>query len=152
MTDDRPIPIDLSLLIQRVDELEAQLTRALADLDELAAAAAHTTESHLPTNAVGEPVYGTVTAWVDGYFRRIFTRSIGGEIRWCGQWEAHPEAVTRFEALWRSWEALRLDPNLGIATWLTSYLDPQLAALFSRLGPFAQCTHERHTPCGDLGQ
>jgi len=58
--------------------------------------------------------------------------------------QQHAEALTRLEALWRSWETLRLDPNLGIATWLTNYLDPQLAALTSRIGTFAQCTQERH--------
>ena len=75
----------------------------------------------------------------------MFARSVGGDVRWCSEWRKHPEALTRLEALWRSWEALRLDPNLGIATWLTSYLDPQLVALTSRAGVFAQCTPDRHT-------
>ena len=56
-----------------------------------------------------------------------------------------PEARLRLEALWRSWEALRLDPALGIATWLTNYADPQLAALLHRSGTFARCTPDRHT-------
>ena len=81
----------------------------------------------------------------------LFARSVGGEIRWCNQWQEHPEALTRLEALWRSWEALRLDTALGVATWLTSYLDPQLATLFGRSGTFTQCTPARHVACSQLG-
>jgi hypothetical protein len=73
-----------------------------------------------------------------------FGRPIGGEIRWCAQWREHAEAIGRLEALWRSWEALRLDPGMCMATWLTNYLDPQLAVLLGRGGPFAQCNVDRH--------
>jgi hypothetical protein len=37
-----------------------------------------------------------------------------------------------------------MDPNLGVVTWLTNYLDPQFAALTTRAGTFDQCTPERH--------
>ena len=80
----------------------------------------------------------------------VFARPVGGEIRWCSHWAEHPEALTRLEALWRAWETLRLDPNLGIATWLTNYLDPQLVALTSRAGTFAQCTPDRHAGTAPL--
>ncbi len=92
----------------------------------------------------GAPAFPSVDAWVDGYFMVVFPRPVGGEHRWCARWREHPEALTRFEALWRSWETLRLDPGLGIATWLTSFLDPQFAALTSRSGTFAACTPDRH--------
>ena len=87
---------------------------------------------------------------MDEYFTVVFARPVGGEIRWCSHWSEHPEALTRLEALWRAWETLRLDPNLGIATWLTNYLDPQLVALTSRAGTFAQCTPDRHAGTAPL--
>jgi len=148
-----------------LDELHAEITRLRADLDDLTAAVIPTfpqdagdrftpggddardaagAEGAETRSAQVEPAFDTLQAWVDGYFSVVFTRSVGGEHRWCGQWQDHPEAVTRLEALWRSWEALRLEPNLGIATWLTSFLDPQLAALTSRSGTFAACTPDRH--------
>ena len=46
-----------------------------------------------------------------GYFLPMFRRPLGGEFRWCPQWWAHPEAVSRLTALWRSWEAFRLEPS-----------------------------------------
>ncbi|MEP6463039.1 MAG: DUF4913 domain-containing protein [Frankiaceae bacterium] len=39
------------------------------------------------------------------------------------------EALLRAEALWRSWEAHRLDPERGIAVRLRDFADSQLAAL-----------------------
>lgn len=39
------------------------------------------------------------------YIRDIDDRSA----KWCLEWYFHPEAVSRVEALWRSWEHLRLD-------------------------------------------
>lgn len=157
MTEDPLSPPEARRLVQRVDELEALLRRAVCDLEDLSANqlsgySAPQEREPEATDDVPEPVYSSVAAWVDGYFRMVFARSVGGEIRWCDHWQAHPEAVTRLEALWRSWEALRLDPNLGMATWLTSFLDPQLAALLSRAGTFAQCGQGRHTtPTGLSG-
>jgi len=67
-------------------------------------------------------------------------------MRWCPQWWAHAEALSRLEALWRTWEAARLDPLQGIAVWYRDFCDPRLLVLFSPAGPFAQCTAERHSP------
>lgn len=157
---------DVTRLAARVDELAAGLNRLAAEVEDLATAilpdpldaddlSAHGLgpdderltpgEPSLPDGAAPlQPVFDTLEAWVTEYFTVTFARSIGGEIRWCAHWDQHAEAVTRLEALWRSWETLRLDPNLGIATWLTNYLDPQLAALLSRAGTFAQCSPDRH--------
>ena len=156
MNEDAVSPPDLMRLVQRVDELEALLRRTVCDFEDLTAdqLTGYSTPQEIEPAAADDvlkPVYSSVTAWVDRYFRVIFSRTVGGEIRWCVQWKEHPEAITRLEALWRSWEALRLDPNLGIATWLTNYLDPQLAALLSRSGTFAQCSQGRHTALPCLG-
>jgi hypothetical protein len=151
--DERP---DIRQLAARVDELAAGVARLTADLEDLSAAVlpdeftvpdddgpADSRHGDRETSVIN-PVYGSLEDWVERYFMPTFHRPIGGEIRWCAHWQKHAESITRFEALWRSWETLRLEPNLGMATWLTNFLDPQLAALLGRSGPFAQCTPERH--------
>jgi hypothetical protein len=132
-------------LATRVDELAATIAGLTRDVEDLMAAFTANLD-HADEASPATPAYSTLEDWVDGFFLPTFRRQFGGELRWCNRWPDHPEACLRLEALWRSWEALRLDPTLGIATWLTSYLDPQFAALLSRSGTFATCTPERHTP------
>ena len=91
-----------------------------------------------------QPVYASVEDWVDSHFLPMFRRPLGGEYRWCAQWWRHAEAITRLTALWHAWEALRLQPGTGIATWLRDHLDHQLPVLLSRTGPFAMCTEDEH--------
>ena len=90
------------------------------------------------------PVYDSVEAWVDGQFLPMFRRPLGGEYRWCRQWWQHAEAITRLTALWHSWEALRLEPGTGMATWLRDHLDHHLTVLLGRGGPFAHCSEDEH--------
>ena len=71
-----------------------------------------------------------------GHFVPMFRRPLGGEFRWCAQWYEHAEAITRLTALWHAWEALRLQPGTGMATWLRDHLDHQLPVLLGRTGPF----------------
>jgi hypothetical protein len=133
----------------RLAELGArveQLTSELADLS----AAGPAMDGPGRVYGVPEPAYDSLDEWVAEYFAPTFARSIGGDLRWCASWTDHAEALTRLEALWRAWEALRLDPTTGMVTWLTSYLDPQLAALLSRSGTFAQCSPDRHSATAAL--
>ena len=95
-------------------------------------------------DAAPQPVYGGVEEWVTGQFLPMFRRPLGGEYRWCRQWWRHAEAITRLTALWHSWEALRLEPGTGIASWLRDHLDHQLPVLLGRAGPFAQCSEDEH--------
>lgn len=150
--------VDVVHLTLRIDELAAGLAQLASDVEDLNVALlpsdlapsdldSISSPSRAPSpesDAASEPAYTRLDDWVEQYFLPTFRRPIGGELRWCAQWQEHAEAITRLEALWRSWETLRLDPNLGIATWLTNYLDPLLAVLLSRSGPFAQCTPDRH--------
>ena len=130
-------------LQHQVAELRAEVNGLTTELTDMAS-----TMSVGFLDGGGRPVrqlrYETLDEWVNDYFLPTFKRPIGGEIRWCNQWQQHAEAITRLEALWRSWEHLRLDPALGMATWLTNHLDPQLAALHGRSGTFAQCQPFRH--------
>jgi hypothetical protein len=127
----------------RLDELTAVVSRLSADLEDLAAVVA-VSEDPKGVDPVRSPMYETLDAWVRDYFAPMFSRPIGGEIRWCPRWHEHAEAVSRLEALWRSWERFRLDPALGMATWYSGYLDHQLPLLLGRAGPFSQCSADRH--------
>jgi len=92
------------------------------------------------------PFYGSLLEFVTEGFAPVYCRPTSPTLRWCASWWDHAEAIYRLEALWRSWELYRLEPRLGIASWLRDYLDPQLAVLTSPTGPFAQCTDDRHSP------
>lgn len=49
--------------------------------------------------------------FVDTFLLDTYRRAVGSAARtWCPQWWRHAEAIVRLEALWRSWEHLRLDP------------------------------------------
>ena len=91
-----------------------------------------------------EPLYASVQDWVSEHFLPMYRRPLGGEFRWCPQWWRHAEAITRLTALWQSWEAMRLQPGTGTASWLRDYLDHQLPVLLGRGGPFAQCSEDEH--------
>lgn len=139
-----------------VAELEARLTRLESSyeaLEEALALPSPTTNGSTatggPAEVVPEPLYPNVEAWVVGWFAPTFARRLG-TTRWCAQWWLHAEAIVRLEALWRSWENLRLDPNLGMATWLRDHLDPQRQVLMGDSGPFQACEAGEHNPPPDL--
>jgi hypothetical protein len=96
------------------------------------------------------PHFGSLLEFVVDGFAPVYCRATSPTVRWCPRWWDHAEAIYRLEALWRTWELYRLEPRLGIASWLRDYLDPQLAALTSPTGPFAQCTDDRHSPIKPL--
>src|SRR5437899_2485751 len=125
-----------------VAELDARLTRLESSYEALEEALALPSPAASGSMTAGaaapEPLYSNVEAWVAGWFAPTFARRLG-TARWCAQWWLHAEAIVRLEALWRSWEALRLDPTLGMATWLRDHLDPQRAVLMGDSGPFQAC-------------
>ncbi len=86
-------------------------------------------------------VFGSVDEFVREFLVQLVSRPVGeagrAELRWSARWWESPEALTRLEALWRSWEQLRLDPGLGMSSWFRDHLDPHLSALMSPFGPFA---------------
>ena len=92
------------------------------------------------------PYFATLEDWVVSVFAPTYARRTTPTFRWCCQWWRHPEAISRLEALWRSWEALRLDPLLGMGTWYRDHLDHQLPVLTAAAGPFADCDPTRHFP------
>ena len=85
-----------------------------------------------------ELYYGSVDEFVREQIVPVFRRRVGpGEgLHWAADWWRYPEAVMRLDALWRSWEALRLDAALGISVWIRDHADHHLAVLMSSDGPF----------------
>ena len=100
--------------------------------------------SEPPAESAPRPVFGSTEEWVTCHFIPMYRRPLGGEYRWCAEWWRHAEAITRLTALWHAWEALRLQPGTGMATWLRDHLDHQLPVLLSRSGPFAMCSQDEH--------
>lgn len=138
LTDPNTVTADLDARLRRLEDAYEALEDALAV--PAAAGAAQ---------APPEPRFATLDAWVAGWFTPTFGRRLGAA-RWCATWWRHPEAVVRLEALWRTWEVLRLDPAFGMATWLREHLDPQRGVLFGDEGPFQACDGEAHHPPPDL--
>jgi len=97
---------------------------------------------------VPAPVFGTVEDWAESYFLPMFRRKQGGQYRWCARWWAHAEAVSRLTALWRAWEAMRLEPATGISDWYSAHLDYHLPILLGPDGPFCQCDRSVHQELG----
>ena len=97
-----------------------------------------------PADSAPQPVFSSTEEWVTCHFIPMYRRPLGGEYRWCAEWWRHAEAITRLTALWHAWEALRLQPGTGMATWLRDHLDHQLPVLLSRSGPFAMCSQDEH--------
>lgn len=68
--------------------------------------------------------------------------------KWCRKWYLHAEAVSRLDALWRAYEAMRVGDPTGMAVWWRDYADPLMASLTSTTGTFAGCDARRdqHAP------
>lgn len=85
-----------------------------------------------------ELYYGSVDEFVREYLRQVYRRAINGRSRvWAARWWEYDEAVIRLEALWRSWEHLRLDPSTGMSVWWRDHADHHMAVLMDPDGPFA---------------
>lgn len=84
--------------------------------------------------------FGSPDEFFREYLRWVYRRRIRGDGRtsvWAAEWWRYEEAVIRIEALWRSWEQLRLDPATGISVWLRDHADYHMAVLMDPEGPFA---------------
>ena len=94
-----------------------------------------------PSNAALEPrlFFGSVDEFVRERLRYTYSRRVGpqGPNRWSAKWWTHPEAISRLDALWRSWEALRLQPTFGMSVWWRDHADHHMRMLMSPEGPFA---------------
>lgn len=93
--------------------------------------------------------YGNVDEFVREFICPIFRRNVGEEgradYRWSARWWESAEAITRLEAIWRSWEHLRMDPSTGTSVWLRDHADHHLGVLMSPTGPWA-LSHDTASP------
>lgn len=85
--------------------------------------------------------FGAVEEFVNGYLALVVCRRLGqGTALWCPEWWRHREAVVRLHAVWRAFEHLTRDPDVGMSTWWLYHADPHLRALTDPdSGPFALC-------------
>lgn len=93
-----------------------------------------------PGEAAAEPslYYGSVDEFLREYLRYAYRRRIDGRHRvWAARWWEYDEAVIRLEALWRSWEHLRLDGTIGMSVWWRDHADHHMAVLMDPEGPFS---------------
>jgi uncharacterized protein DUF4913 len=120
----------------------------LLDIEALArlrASADNAAQTALPHGPGPDTYFPNVLAFVTEHLTPMYRRSLSGTDRtWCAEWWRHTEAVSRLEALWRSWEYLRLDPNLGISVWMRDHLDHHMAILLDADGPFKGCKPDQH--------
>jgi hypothetical protein len=90
-------------------------------------------------------VFGSLEAFVCEYLLAVYRRPVSAtSTTWCAEWWRHREACVRLDALWRSWEHLRLDAATGMSVWLRDHADHHMSVLLSADGPFKGCTPERH--------
>lgn len=137
----------------RAADTVAQCDSAYLDAQELAAAAAADLEVAIATDADAQPVepadggdesapplyYGSTDEFVRDYLRHIYKRKIDGQNAfWSARWWTSDEAIARLEALWRSWEHLRLDPSTGPSVWWRDHADHHMRVLMSNTGPFSK--------------
>jgi hypothetical protein len=90
------------------------------------------------------PYYPDARSWVTHHYTVMYVRRLKNGQRWCAHWYEHPEAVMRFEALWRTWEQARLTDLTGTSRWLRSELDHHMPILHADDGPFAGCVDGEH--------
>jgi hypothetical protein len=101
------------------EALERALTPERVELMQARAEAA--VQRSFEEDSARTLVYGSADEWLRKYWRYTYRRRVSakgqGTGRWRADWWTVDEAVQRIEALWRSWEASRLDAGLGISAW-----------------------------------
>jgi len=114
-----------------VDEAPTPATQAAGDVPQL--------------------VFGSVDEFFREKLRYYYARGVGpqGAHRWSARWWEVPEAVSRLDALWRAWEALRLEPTFGMSVWWRDHADHHMRILMDPDGPF-KASKDRSDPGGPL--
>ncbi|MBF4636239.1 DUF4913 domain-containing protein [Agreia pratensis] len=86
-----------------------------------------------------ETFYQNVVEFVDEWLLPRYARNPQTH-SWDPRWFEYVEVVDRLEALWRSWEFLRLEGMTGMAVFFRDYFDPAMAQIASKDGPFWNMT------------
>lgn len=119
-----------------------------ADAEDLAASALADIESTAAqaSQQVVQPdspqlLFHSLPEFVANLVCPTFRRELSGKgsgLRWSARWFESAEAIMRLEAMWRSFESLRLDGSTGISLWMRDHADYHLAVLMSADGPFSE--------------
>lgn len=96
-------------------------------------------------------VYDSLDDFVREVICQVFRRTVGprASFRWASDWWNYPEAWVRLEAIWRAWEHLHHDPNLGVSVWMRDHADYHLAALWTPttgVFTYSEETNDRNAP------
>lgn len=98
-----------------------------------------------PKDEPPQPKFSSVEQFVTELLAPTIRRPRRNSTVWCSRWWEHAEAVSRLEALWRSWEFLRLDGTTGMSVWWRDHLDPHLGFLTDGdRSPFSECRDGEH--------
>lgn len=90
-----------------------------------------------------QPVFPDAATFFDIALGREVERRLGRGLRWCPQWQRHPEAVARVTALWLAWEEMGVSGDSGLSSWWLDHADRHLARLMDgEHGPFGNCSPE----------
>lgn len=115
---------------------------------EAVAAEVSVDETAKSETAKGEDVvhelrFKSLPQFVDEYVLPNWRHSQNQDARWCARWWEHSEAILHLEALWESFEELRLDVSgTSVSTFLLQYFLPHMSVLTSPSGPFWLCSAE----------
>jgi len=126
--------------LRRLEALYGHLEATVLDLEDRVGPSGAPGGAQAPQGAV-EAAYPDLQSWVAEWFGPMFGRRLGAT-HWCATWWKHDEAVFRLMALWRSWEALRSDGAMGMASWIRDHLDSTRRELLGSDGPFQACDGE----------
>lgn len=109
--------------------------------DDFAGADEPVEDAPTPLEPAADLVFGSVDEFVREQLRVMYRRAVGERTprRWASDWWNYPEAVSRLDALWRSWENARQDP-VAMSGWWRDHLDHHMPILMSQDGPFATAT------------
>lgn len=88
--------------------------------------------------------FGSVDEFVREKLIYTYSRRVGpkGQFRWDENWWMYPEAISRLDALWRAWEALRLEGTFGMSAWWRDHADHHMRMLMAPDGVFAASRSE----------
>lgn len=85
--------------------------------------------------AEAETYYPNVYMWVEHWLLPRWKRDLS-QARWDPRWWEYTEVLSRFDALWRAWEFLRLEGPTGTAVFFRDYLDTTMPIITDSSGPF----------------
>lgn len=113
-----------------------------ADTGVLVPAGTSATEE--PEDADAGLFFGSADEFVRKRLRYMYRRGTAGlgrgQFHWLAAWWKSEEAMSRVDALWRSWEKARLDPGTGMSEWWLNHCDRHMSVLLSAEGPFGLST------------